>query len=206
LDVERHVRQVTDGLLPAVTVRGQAPLKMSILDEMKTLHVPGVSIAVIHDGKIEWLKSYGAKRLDGDQVTPETLFQAGSISKPVAAVAALRLVQEGRLSLDQNVNDLLTSWRLPENIFTAKTSVTLRHLLSHTAGINVHGFDGYATGDLLPTLVQILDGKKPANSDPIVVDQPVGEARYSGGGYTVMQQILIDSTGLPFPTLLKKEV
>jgi CubicO group peptidase (beta-lactamase class C family) len=86
---------------------------------MKTLHVPGLSIAVIHDGKIEWLKSYGAKRPDEDPVTTETLFQAGSISKPVAAIAALRLVQEGRLFLNQNVNDLLTSWRLPENSFTA---------------------------------------------------------------------------------------
>jgi CubicO group peptidase (beta-lactamase class C family) len=121
LTIEGHIRQVTDELLPAAIVRGQEALKMSILDEMKTLHVTGVSIAVIHDGKIESPKSYGAKRLDGDPVTTETPFQAGSISKPIAAIAALRLVREGGLFLDQNVNDLLTSWRLSENSFTAKS-------------------------------------------------------------------------------------
>ena len=178
---------------------------MCIVDEMKALHVPGLSITVIHDGNPV---DEGLRRQtpDGDAATAETLFQAGSVSKPVAAMAALRLVQEGRLHLDWNVNDSLKSWKLPENSFTAKTPVTLRHLLSHTAGITVHGFDGYAPGEDIPTLEQILDGKKPANSDPIVVDQPVGQARYSGGGYTVMQKMMIDATGMPFPELLKKEV
>jgi beta-lactamase family protein len=119
--LRKHIRRVADGLFPTVVLEGQAPVKMSIFGEMNTLHVPGVSITIIHDGKIEWTKNYGVKRLGGDPVTTQTLFQVGSISKPVAAMGALRLLQEGRLHLDQNVNDVLTSWKLPENSFTAKT-------------------------------------------------------------------------------------
>jgi CubicO group peptidase (beta-lactamase class C family) len=144
LTIEGHIRQVTDELLPAAIVRGQEPLKMSILDEMKTLHVTGVSIAVIHDGKIESLKSYGAKRLDGDPVTTETPFQAGSISKPIAAIAALRLVQ-GRRAFPRSEGQRLThKLEAVREQFHCEESVTLRHLLSHTAGINLHGFDAMA--------------------------------------------------------------
>jgi CubicO group peptidase (beta-lactamase class C family) len=140
-------------------------------------------------------------------VTADTLFQAASISKPVAALAALALVEQGKLSLDEDVNAKLKAWQAPDNEFTKEQKVTLRRLLSHNAGLTVHGFRGYASDEAAPTVVQILNGEKPANSPPIRVDiLPGSKWRYSGGGYTVMQQMMIDVTGKPFPQLLRELV
>jgi len=180
---------------------------VKLADRMVALHVPGVSIAVIHEGKIEWARGFGVTRLGGPPVTPDTLFQAASISKPVAAMAVLRLVQSGKLDLDTDVNQYLKTWKIPDNSFTGKTKVTLRELLTHTAGLTVHGFAGYASDAALPTLIQVLNGEKPANSEPIVVDTEPGTIwRYSGGGYVVAQQLLQDVTGQPFPKLMQDTV
>jgi CubicO group peptidase (beta-lactamase class C family) len=125
----------------------------------------------------------------------------------VAALGALRLVEKGRLSLDDDVNRWLKQWTLPENEFTKDEKVTLRRILSHSAGLTVHGFPGYAVSAPLPTLVQILDGVKPANTAAIRVDViPGSTSRYSGGGYTVMQQMMIDATGKPFPEFMQEAV
>ena len=135
------------------------------------------------------------------------LFQAGSISKPVAATAAMKLVEEGKLALDQNINTFLTTWKVPENEFTKDKKVTLREIMSHSAGVTVHGFPGYAAGDPVPTLVQILDGVKPANTPPIRVDVVPGSIwRYSGGGYTIMQLAMTDVTHEPFPEIMRNTV
>src|SRR6202008_2867755 len=132
---------------------------------------------------------------------------AGSISKPVAAAGMLALVQEGKLSLDEDVNQKLKSWKVPENEFTREQKVTLRRLASHTAGLTVHGFPGYEVGEKLPTLVQILNGEKPANTLPIRVDLVPGtKERYSGGGVTIEQQVMMDVTGKAFPALMKETV
>ena len=139
-------------------------------------------------------------------VTANTLFQAGSISKPVSALGAPRLVQEGKLTLDEDVNTKLITWKVPENELTKDKKVTLRGLLSHTAGLTVHGFPGYATDEPCPTVVQVLDGAKPANalhSSGHISRQPVA---YSGGGYTIMQQLVIDVTGKPFPHFMHEAV
>lgn len=175
---------------------------------MQYYHVPGVSIAIIKDSQIERLLVYGVSNQSTQEpVTINTRFQAGSISKSVAAMTALRAVQDGRLGLEENINDILTSWQLPSNNFTAVQSVTLRMLLNHTSGTNVHGFVGYKNTDPLPTLIQILNGSPPANSPPIVVVQVPGQAYlYSGGGYVVVQQSLIDRLGEPFATLAKEAV
>ncbi len=134
---------------------------------------------------------------------PTTLFQAGSVSKPVTALGAMLMVADGRLDLDVDVNTQLTSWTLPDNEFTAEQFVDLRHLLSHTGGITVHGFPGYAPGEPVPSLVQVLDGAGPANTGPIRVDQtPGANWRYSGGGYTIAQQMMIDTSGQTFPELM----
>jgi CubicO group peptidase (beta-lactamase class C family) len=163
---------------------------------MKALNVPGVSVAIIDDYKIIWTHAEGA--------TPETRFQAASISKPVAAMAALRLVEEGKLSLDEDVNLKLKSWKVPDNEFTRDEKVTLRRLLSHSAGLTVHGFPGYDVDDKLPTAPQILDGLKPANTAAVRVDlKPGTKSRYSGGGITVMQLMMTDVTGRPFPELMQ---
>ncbi len=175
---------------------------------MRKRGIPGLSLAIIEDGRIVKAKGYGlADRDSKTPVTPSTLFQAGSISKSVAALGALHVVEHGRLSLDENVNDRLTTWKVPENPFSREKKVTLRGLLSHTAGLTVHGFPGYAVDGPIPSLVQILDGSKPANTPAIRVDVVPGSRwRYSGGGYTVMQQMMLDVTGLPFPQYMKQSV
>jgi CubicO group peptidase (beta-lactamase class C family) len=191
---------------------GQEPqtdsLDQAILAEMEKHGIPGLSLAVLQDGKIVRAQGYGVGEKGAkDAVTPATLFQAGSVSKPVSAFGALRLVQQGRLSLDEDVNRYLTSWKVPENDFTKQKPVTLRGILSHTAGLTVSGFAGYEVGGPVPTLVQVLNGEKPANSDPIRVDiVPGSQWRYSGGGYTVMQQLVIDVTGKPFPQFMHETV
>ena len=201
-----RMQAVTSGLRPAVMIKGRE-VRRTLSDEMKALHVPGVSIVVIHNGKVDWARGFGVTGVGGAAITADTLFQAGSVSKPVAAVAALRLVQEGRIPLDSNVNGALKSWKIPSNSFTAARPVTLRDLLSHTAATTVHGFEGYTAGSPTPTLRQVLDGAAPANSASVVVDGPVGaQYRYSGGGYAIAQQLMVDATGQPFPAIVRETV
>jgi CubicO group peptidase (beta-lactamase class C family) len=205
--LEERIQRIQDRIPPATLVKGEPVPTTKLADRMAALHVPGVSIAVIHEGKIEWARGFGVTSVGGSPVTPETLFQAASISKPVAAMAVLRLVQSGKLSLDTDVNDYLKTWKLPPNSFTARTKVTIRQLLTHTAGLTVHGFAGYASDAPLPTLLQVLNAEKPANSAPIRVDTEPGTIwRYSGGGYVVAQQLLQDVTGEPFPKLMHDTV
>ena len=201
-----RIGPVENGLLPPVLVKGQKA--WNILDRMKFYNIPGVSVAVFFDNEVQWAKGYGvADNETKEPVTEKTLFIAGSISKPVAVMGALRLVQEGKLALDANINSFLTSWKLPENAFTAKQPVTLRRIASHSAGLTVHGFRGYAPGEPLPTLMDILNGGPPANSGPIVVDiEPGAIWRYSGGGLTVMQLALSDVEKKPFPEILREKV
>jgi CubicO group peptidase (beta-lactamase class C family) len=175
---------------------------------MQFYKTPGVSIALINDGRIEWARGYGVLEAGGkDLVTPETLFQAASISKSLSAMLALRLVEQGKLDLDNDVNQRLVSWKVPDNEFTKEQKVTLRRLLSHTAGVTVQGFLGYPAGQALPSLRQILDGEKPANSAAIRVDMKPGSSfRYSGGGYVILQQLVMDVTGKSFPALMEKSL
>jgi len=197
---------VENGLGGPVFIEGDST--WAIESRMAYYGVPGLSIAVIKDGKIAWMKGYGVmNKGTNDSVRTQTLFQAGSISKPVAAYGALHLVDQGKINLDSNVNVYLKSWKLPENEFTAKKKVMLKHILSHTGGLTVHGFLGYSSDLTVPTLIQILDGVPPANSPAIRVDKVPGESfRYSGGGYTVMQQMLIDVEGKSFPMIMKENV
>src|SRR2546425_722682 len=176
--------------------------------EMKEHHITGVSLAIIENSEISKARGYGfVEQSTTTPVTTSTLFQAGSISKPVAALGALRLVKDGRLSLDEDVNRWLKQWKVPENDFTKDEKVTLRRILSHSAGLTVHGFPGYAVGAPMPTLVEILDGAKPANTAAILVDVvPGSTSRYSGGGYTLMQQMIIDATGKAFPEFMQETV
>jgi CubicO group peptidase (beta-lactamase class C family) len=200
-EVEQHIQRVTSGLT------GDEHGTHTLADRMNELKIPGVSIAVIHQGKIEWARGFGVRSVGGSPVTADTMFQAGSISKPLAAMAALRLVQQGKLSLDTNVNTYLTSWKLPSDPVTAGKPITLRELITHTAGTTVHGFPGYASNEPVPTLVQVLNGEKPANTPPIRSEgEPGVHWKYSGGGYTIMQQVLIDVTQEPFPELLHDSV
>ena len=197
---------------PIAGLHGQAPsldsLDAFITRQMDRRQVAGLSLAIVQDGKIVVAKGYGvADRTTRAPVTPATLFQAGSISKPVAAVGALHLVEQGKLVLDADVNQYLTSWKIPDNGYTARANVTLRGLLSHTAGLTVHGFPGYEANEPVPTLIQVLEGSAPTNTAPIRVDTTPGDIwRYSGGGFTVMQQMVVDVTGQPFPRFMQDKV
>jgi CubicO group peptidase (beta-lactamase class C family) len=202
-----RIRRVQEGMVPPVLVQGESPVLQTLAARMAELKVPGVSIAVIHEGRIEWARGFGVTRLDGPRVTETTLFQAASISKPVFALAVLHLVEAGKLNLDANVNDYLKDWKLPDNDFTRQSKVTLRGLLSHSAGLTVHGFPGYAAKAPVPTTVQVLDGTPPANTGAIRVDIAPGSIfRYSGGGYVLAQQLLHDVTGVPLPKLMHDSV
>jgi CubicO group peptidase (beta-lactamase class C family) len=206
-ETQQHIKDVEGGLLPSVVVKGDSHPGHSMSERMAALHVNGVSVAVIHHGVIEWAQGFGVMSVGGSPVTAETLFQAGSISKPLAAMAALHQVQLGKLSLDADVNTVLTSWKLPDAPIAGGKPVTLRELLTHTGGTTVHGFPGYAAGEPVATLVQVLNGEKPANTPAIRIEAAPGARwNYSGGGYTIMQQMLIDETKEPFAKLLNDTV
>lgn len=207
-EADQRIARVEGGLLPKMVKQGRAGQGVELLERMRANSIPGLSIAVIDGGGIAWSRSFGVIE-SGQQtpVVPTTLFQAGSISKPVAAMGALQLVERKELDLDADVNDFLTSWQVPKSELTKDERVTLRGLLSHSAGLTVHGFPGYAANAKVPTLKQVLNGAPPANTAAIVVDYlPGSRFRYSGGGYTVMQQAAIDVTGQPFPEFMRETV
>jgi CubicO group peptidase (beta-lactamase class C family) len=181
---------------------GEPSRRVTLTQALRILKIPSVSMAIISEDRIEWTAAYS----DGDAST-RTAYQAGSMSKTVTAVVALRLVEQGRLALDRDVNAALTSWHVPRTSLTRRHPVTLRGLLSMTAGINVPGFVGYRPGATLPSLVQILDGSPPANSPPVRVLRTPGRGyTYSGGGYEIGQALLQDAARQPFPELVRELV
>jgi len=183
-----------------VTVQGEQQ-RVGIDEALKLLNIPSASIALIDEGRIAFARAYG------EDATPATVYQAASLSKFVAAIGAMRLVENGTLKLDEDVNDKLTAWQVPSNAFDATNKVTLRGLLSMTGGIGVPGFLGYAVGSPLPTLTQILEGVSPANSPPVTVIAIPGSAyHYSGGGYEIAEALMQDATGKPFPQLMRELV
>jgi CubicO group peptidase (beta-lactamase class C family) len=176
---------------------------------MQKLGVPGMSIAVIRDFDIHWSRGYGLADVTSQaKVEADTLFQAASISKPVAAMAVLKAVQDGKFTLDQDVNTILTSWKVPASEHTARQPVTLRGLLSHTSGTDDgFGFPGYHPDAPVPTLVQILNGEKPSNVGRVLIARPPLTAfKYSGGGITLVQLLMTDALKRPFPDLMRDTV
>ncbi len=199
--------RIENGLLAETALPGETARKGALADRMAYYETPGVSVAIIQDYRVEWARGYGVCEAGkSEPVTTETLFQAGSISKPVAAMAALKLVQDGKLDLDEDVNRYLTSWKVPP-VGDWQPRVTLRQLLSHTAGLTVHGFPGYLTTRPIPTVVQVLNGEPPANTAPVRVNTiPGTQMRYSGGGTTIVQLLLTDLLGKPFPEIVRELV
>jgi CubicO group peptidase (beta-lactamase class C family) len=201
------IRRMTPLAVVALLLESAPPgdaLDSFIQSQMAQRQINALSLAIIQDGQIE-ARAYGVTARGGAPVTTATLFQAGSISKPVAAAGALKLVDRGVLTLDEDVNVKLKSWRVPDNAFTQTEKVTLRRLLSHTAGLTVHGFPGYDIQERMPSVVQVLDGA--GNTAPVRVDVAPGSvARYSGGGYTVMQLLVTDVTGKPFAQYMSETV
>ena len=200
------IRRVETGLSLPVVIQGDPT--WTVEERMRHYKVPGLSVAVVKDFKVVWAKGYGVREAgSAAPVTTKTLFQAGSISKPVAATVTMKKVEEGKLRLDEDVNAFLKSWKLPDNELTAKKKVTLGNILSHTAGLTVHGFPGYAAGAALPSLPQVLDGAAPANTAAVRVDmEPGTKFRYSGGGTTISQLVLQDLEGRPFDQIARTTV
>ncbi len=205
-DIQAEIEAVEAGLRSSVQFKNDP--NWHITERMQHYGVPGVSVAVIKDFKIHWVKHYGVTdKSTGTVVDDDTLFQAGSISKPVASYGALKLVEQKKLSLDSPVNEQLQGWKIPDNELTKKRPVALKHLMNHSAGLTVHGFGGYPPGAPVPTVKQILDGEKPANSAAVRVDlEPETQFRYSGGGYTVMQKLVADVSQKDYPGIMNELV
>lgn len=207
-DVEYRIQRVISSLTEVIRVQGEPAKTHTLSERMAYYGVPGVSVAVLANGKLEWARGFGVADAEtGAPVTPQTLFQAASISKPVTALGALRLVEEGLIDLDRDVNEYLGEWKVPQGRQSAKSPVTVRRLLSHTAGMTIHGFPGYSAGAVVPTLIQVLNGEPPANTEAVRNDvEPGKEWRYSGGGYTVLQLLMTELTGREFAPLLAEKV
>jgi CubicO group peptidase (beta-lactamase class C family) len=186
----------------------RAAVETAVVAGMEKFQVPGASIAIIDNYAVIWSAGYGDALAGGDRkVTPETLFQAASISKPITALATLKLVEKKELDLDGVVNERLKGWQIPAGSVTTTTPIRLRDLLSHHSGLSVHGFRGYAKTEPRPTLLQVLNGENPANSPPVrPFLRPGYKFSYSGGGYCVLQQLLIETSGQTFPDFMQQTV
>jgi len=207
-DIQSRIAAVEKSLIPAVINEGSMPAGMTISDRMQHFQVPGVSIAVINNGEVEWAKGYGVTEAGGTQaVTTDTVFQAASVSKPVSVTGIMLLAQTGVIDITRNVNDYLTSWHLADNDLTTTNKATVQRLMSHTGGTNVSGFAGYTVGSAIPTLLQVLNGAPPADNEPIrVIYDPGTRYSYSGGGMEVLQQMAEDVTKMPFRGYMKNNV
>ncbi len=205
-DLDARIGRIENGLIENLQINGRSREQFNINERLEKLGIPGLSVAFAAHGEIEWARAYGmADESANRKMTTETYLLAGSISKPVAAVRTLQLVEDGVFDLDENINTYLTSWQVPNNEFTETEKVTLRRILNHTAGLTVWGFPGYDNGDEIPSVVQVLDGK--GNTDPVRVFQQPGEAlQYSGGGYTIMQLAVSEAAGGDFAQSLKTNV
>jgi len=185
------------------------PDSLGVPEMLARLKVPAVSVAVIRDFKVEWARAWGVKDVKtGEAAIPDTLFQAASISKPVAAMASLRAAQDGRFTLDQDINTILKSWKLPARPSSSGEVVTPRMLMSHTSGTDDgFGFPGYVPDAPRPTIVQILDGVPPANRGSVRVGRPpMTGYKYSGGAVTIQELALTDVLGKPFPQIMREMV
>lgn len=204
---------IENNLMPPIILKEQnfGSQTWNILDRMEHYNIPGVSITIILDGDIQHTLTHGhttsSNQENAQSLDKETLFQAASISKPVATIGLMQLVEKHNIDIDLPVNTFLKTWKIPENRFTEKTPVTVRHLLTHTGGTTVGGFNGYHTSSPIPNTAQILDGTPPSNSDPVVVDTIPGSIwRYSGGGYTIIEKLVEDLSGQTFEEYMNENV
>jgi CubicO group peptidase (beta-lactamase class C family) len=206
-DVEEKINQVENNLAGWVQI-DDSSTAWNLRDRMKFYRVKGLSIAVVHDYKIQWARGYGwADEAARRPVTVNTLFQAGSISKSLNSVGVMKLVQENKLGLNEDINHYLVSWKFPYDSLSKNKVITLRNLLSHSAGLSIHGFPGYETGDSLPTIYQVLDGKRPANTEAVrSMIEPGVKFIYSGGGTTISQLMVMDVTKMPYDQYMWENV
>ncbi|MBX9403369.1 serine hydrolase [Lysobacter sp. BMK333-48F3] len=207
-ELRRLAAAIENGLRPSVAKPGVEVPSWTLQQRMAHYKVPGVAIAIVKDGRLAYAAGYGVREAGGaDAVDADTLFSVGSVSKMITAATSLRLVAQGRLELDRDVNGYLKSWRIPQAPGIADPKVSLRMLLSHTSGLSVHGFEDYLPGEPLPSLVQTLDGVAPAKNQPIRLQRtPGARSEYSGGGIMVAQQLIEDVAGQPLDAVARGQV
>lgn len=200
------IARIENGLVPRIVLENESGQTYNLRARMKQFNVPGVSVAVFNEGRVIWAQGFGtANSTRAVPVSVHTRFQAASLSKSVTAFAVLTLVQAKGLDLDRDVNDYLRSWKMPDSPFSQTEKVTIRRLLSHTAGLNVGGFAGYNRTGTIPDAAGVLEGK--GNSPALRVEATPGtKYAYSGGGYVVLQKLIEDQSGMSFAAYLQKHV
>lgn len=198
---------VENNLLPAVIIKGEESAALTLAGQMETHGVPGVAVAVIDGGEVAWVKGYGVVGEGGRAVDGDTLFRATQMSQLVTAVAVLRLVEEGKLDLDEDINERLIGWQFPENEFTVTEKVILRRILSHTAGIPYMYFRFYSPGDEVPNLLQVLKGEAPATNPAVgVVAEPGSVQVQSNAGYAALGLLIEETTSKGFQRIMRETV
>jgi CubicO group peptidase (beta-lactamase class C family) len=198
--LQQSIDRVVNGLRPISPVEGR-PIRWTLAERLSHYQCPGIGIAVVENGATVWSGGFGVFEQGGSRpIDSHTLFAGASISKPVSAMLALQLVDQGLVDLDTDINTYLTRWQLPSNEFTDAAPVTLRLLLGHKAGTTIHGYGGVDEGAARPDVIDMLEGRPPARPPAVRVDKvPGGSARYSGGGFTIVELLIEELTGLPFP-------
>jgi len=206
-EVLQQIKQVENSLAPAI-VYGDTIPSLNLEKRMKETHIQGLSIAVIKDYKIIWAKGYGWADVESKKlVGVNTRFQAASISKSLNSMGQLKLVQQGKIDGEADINNYLKTWKFPYDSLTGSKKISLFQLLSHTAGLDIHGFPGYERTVAMPTVAQILNGEKPANTKKVHSLFAAGtKFKYSGGGTTISQQLLMDITGKDYASFMEHEV
>jgi CubicO group peptidase (beta-lactamase class C family) len=173
---------------------------------MKKRGVTGANIAIIRNGKVSQIKNYGfADRKNNIPITKETRFRVASVSKVLTAWGVLNLVEEGLLDLERPVEDYLSRWKFPESEYDSK-EVTVRRLLTHTAGVSVSYYGGYSPNKKRTSLIESLEGENVAHGPVQLIAAPGTVKRYSGGGYTVLQLLIEEITGMPFDKYMEEEI
>lgn len=204
------IAEVENGLLSdaQIVFADSEMVRHNIYDRMKFYGVPSVSVAVINQGRIEWAKAYGlADENKQRKADVNTLYQAASMSKSVNGFLIMELVQEGKLSLDRDIRQYLKTWTFPENDFSRNNRITLANLLSHTAGLNLHGFRGYSKVEAIPSVNEILDGKPPASNEAVAPVFRAGtKMEYSGGGILITRKIIGDNIAMNYDSLIEEKV
>ena len=204
----KRIKAVEKGLMRAVYLKGLKPEKLALADRMRFYKVPGVSIAALDRNKIEWVRTFGLRDAQTRQaMTTDTPFQGGAFSQMMTAAAALDLAENQQIDLDADIASLLKTRRLPPPTSEPRSKITLRALLTHSAGLSDQTFEGYSQDEPLPNLSQILDGEQPAKNGPVWMTAQktsTSRTRYSESGYVIFEQILQDLTGKPFPSFMNE--
>lgn len=202
-----HLENIQTNLLPFYSITGKTE-KHSILEMMSKNNIPGIRMVFADKGKIVWSANFGYAEISKKiKVDSETVFAGASLSKPITSVIALQLCDEGKLRLDENINNWLSGWKIPGNDITQGKIISLRFLLSHTAGLDRKNWSEYSPTDSIPSLIQMLKGEKPSVDKRFsFINEPGKAFKYSNTGYLITQKAIEDVTGEPFAKVAEAHI